>query len=488
MQTQRKYTLASKFGYASGDILGGGAFAMLSLLFLNYLVTVEGLNPGLAGAVVMAGKVWDAVTDPFMGAISDRTRSRFGRRRIYILAGIFPVILTFSLLWYSFGITGTMAKFFYYMVMYLLFSTAFTVVMVPYNALLPDMVGSYTNRASYSTIRMFLSNLAATLSVTIPPILLGAEAQRTTADYFRVAIIFGCFYGLPLLITFFSTWENPVEQTATSPTFMQMVHQFKNSFHNRAYRQYLGIFTFGQTATDISTTVTVFWLADVLHQPDKLFWVTAITMIVGMCTLPFNNWLAKNYGKQYPAFICGPFRCAGLVIAFFMSASSPLWLLIFVSVLNGIGSGAASFVPWTLLPDLPDSDELITGQRNAGIYAGMSTLVRKSTSGIAIFMVGTLLSVFGYVESTAGQTVTQTSGALLGVRLMFTALPLVLSLLAIWLGIRYTLTKENHAAVRAAIDCKRSSGNPVDDNAICKACEKVSGRSFTSLWAGKKDE
>lgn len=487
MNKQRKYTLASKFGYASGDILGGGAFALLSLLFLNYLVTVEGMNAGLAGAVVMAGKVWDAVTDPFMGVISDRTRSRFGRRRIYLLLGALPVLITFSLLWYSFGIQGTVAKFAYYVVMYLLFSTAFTVVMVPYNALLPDMVQSYTDRAGYSTIRMFVSNLAATLSVTLPPILLGPEAQRTQADYLRMAVIFACLYALPLIITFFSTWEEPVRQQSTSAGFGQMVGQFKNSFKNRAYRQYLGIFTFGQTATDIGTTVTVFWLTDVIHQPDKLFWVTAITMVVGMCTLPLNNWLAKNRGKHYPAFVCGPFRCAGLVIAFFMDAQSPVWLLVLVSVLNGMGAGAASFVPWTLLPDLPDSDEMITGHRNAGIYAGMSTFVRKFTSGVGIFLVGLALSAFGYVESTAGETVVQSATALLGVRLMFTLLPLILSLLTIWLGWRYTLTKPNHAAVRAAIDARRETGMPIDDTNVKKACEKVSGLGFSDMWVGKDE-
>jgi oligogalacturonide transporter len=171
-----------------------------------------------------------------------------------------------------------------------------------------------------------------------------------------------------------------------------------------------------------------------------------------------------------------------------MNSASPVWLLVFVSILNGIGAGAASFVPWTLLPDLPDSDEMITGQRNAGVYAGMSTFVRKSTSGVAIFLVGVILSLFGYAESAAGQAVTQTSSALLGVRLMFTALPLLLSAITIWLGFRYTLTKGNHAAVRAAIDHKRESGRPVADAGIRKACETVAGRDFASLWAGKPDD
>jgi oligogalacturonide transporter len=487
MNRQHKYSLGSKLGYASGDILGGGSFALLSLLFLNYLVTIEGMNAGLAGAIVMAGKVWDAVTDPVMGVISDRTHTRFGRRRVYLLLGALPVLIVFSLLWYSFGITGTIGKFVYYVVMYLLFSTAFTIVMVPYNALLPDMVDSYTDRAGYTTIRMFVSNLAAAVSVVLPPVLLGPEACRTRSGYLRMAFVFACFYALPLVITFLSTWENPVRQTGTSPSFGAMARQFKNSFRNRAYRQYLGIFTFGQAATDAGTTITVFWLTDVLRRPNLLMLVTAVTMAAGICILPFNNRVAKKYGKHYPAFICGPFRGLGLIIAFFMGPQSGPWLLVLVSVLNGIGAGASSFVPWTLLPDLPDSDEMITGQRNAGIYAGISTFVRKSTSGIGIFITGILLGAFGYTESTAGEIVTQTPAALMGVRIMFTVIPLILSLLTIRLGWRYTLTKKNHAAVRAAVDYRRGNGRPTEDRDVRKACEQVSGLPFSTVWAGKDD-
>ena len=106
--------LKSKLCYASGDIYGGGAFMIFSLLFMNFLVLVEGLPVVATTMIIFIGKLWDAVTDPIVGRISDKTRSRFGRRRIFFLIGIIPVYLSFVMLFYSFGIDNITAKIFYY--------------------------------------------------------------------------------------------------------------------------------------------------------------------------------------------------------------------------------------------------------------------------------------------------------------------------------------------------------------------------------------
>ena len=98
--------LFSKIAYACGDIYGGGSFIIVGLLLLVYLTNVEGFSGTLAGIIVFIGKAWDAITDPFMGQLSDRTRSRFGRRRIYFLLGSLPVFVSWVMLWYGFGITG----------------------------------------------------------------------------------------------------------------------------------------------------------------------------------------------------------------------------------------------------------------------------------------------------------------------------------------------------------------------------------------------
>ena len=99
-----KNRLRTKLAYASGDIYGGGAFMVFSLLFMNYLVLVEGLSVLAATVIIFVGRVWDAF-DPIIGRISDRTRSRFGRRRVYFLIGMLPVYVSFVTLFYGFGLS-----------------------------------------------------------------------------------------------------------------------------------------------------------------------------------------------------------------------------------------------------------------------------------------------------------------------------------------------------------------------------------------------
>lgn len=167
--------------YASGDIYGGGSFIIVGLLLLVYLTNVEGFSGTLAGSILFIGKAWDAITDPFMGQLSDRTRSRFGRRRIFFLLGSLPVFLSWVMLWYSFGITDTTVKFLYYTLAYIFFSTAFTIVMVPYNAILSDMVRDYNRRSAFTGMRLGFSAAAAIFCATVPALITGAYADPKQA-------------------------------------------------------------------------------------------------------------------------------------------------------------------------------------------------------------------------------------------------------------------------------------------------------------------
>jgi oligogalacturonide transporter len=381
-----------------------------------------------------------------------------------------------------------MSKAVYYAIMYSLFTISYSIIQVPYNALLPDMVDGYENRTGFVTIRLLISNISALISVTIPPLLLGSEAYRTHRDFLIMGVIFGCFYGLSVLVGFFSTWENPVAQSPEKGlTLREMFRKVSGTLRNKAYRQYLSIFCWGQMATDIVSAMAIFWLLDVLGQQGMLTLFSGVTMGVGALMLPVFNHIARRYGKHYPSFIFMPFRVIALVLAFLVGAVGGLPLLIVICVLLGIGTGSASYVPWSLLPDIPDSDEMISGEKKAGVFAGFSTFIRTLSSGLAVFLTGVVLQLFGYVESVAGETVLQQDSAIFGVNFMFAIIPILLSLVVIWTGYRYTLTKKNHAAITEAVAYKRQTGKPISDQSIIIACEKVTGYKFDEMWAGKVD-
>ncbi len=478
---KKKISLGSKFGYGTGDILGGGAFSLISVLFLAFLVSMEGIPAVWGGVVVMAGKIWDAISDPLMGVISDKTKSKYGRRRPYFLLGIIPVIVTFTTLWYSFGISSLMGKVVYYTFAYILFSTAFTIVMTPYNALLPDMIDSYVDRTGYSTIRMLVSNLSALVSVVVPPILVGMGVP-----YVMMGLIFGLFYGLPLIVTFKTTWE--IERPASTMKFSDTFKQLSISFRNKTYRQYLSIFIYGQMSGDVTSAMLAFWLADVVLKSGLMSVFTGVSLVAAVMMLPVNNIIAKTKGKHMVGVYLQPIRIVTVLIAFMFGPSTSTVALVALCVASGIGGSAAAFVPWSLLPDLPDTDEMINGSKNAGIYAGMSTFIRKSTSGIAIFLVSVILGLFGYVESTADVTIVQSATAILGVKILYCALPAILSLITLIYAYKYRLTKENFELIKQATEFKKETGEPIADAEIISACEYVSGMSFDKLWVGQKNE
>ncbi|MFI3168016.1 MAG: MFS transporter [Bacillota bacterium] len=477
----KKITLGSKFGYATGDILGGGAFSLISLLFLAFLVTVEGIPAIWGGVIVMAGKIWDAVSDPLMGVISDKTKSKMGRRRPYFLLGILPVIVTFTTLWYSFGISSVAGKTVYYIFAYILFSTAFTIVMTPYNALLPDMIDSYNDRTGYSTIRMLISNLSALVSVVVPPIIIAMGVP-----YPVMGLIFGLLYGLPLIITFKTTWEN--DAPVSTMKFSDMFQQLSISFKNKTYRQYLAIFIYGQMATDVTSTMLAFWLADVVLRSSLMSVFTGVGLAVAVMMLPVNNIIAKTKGKHMVAVYWQPLKIISVFIAFFFGANTATVGLVIICIVGGIGGSASAFVPWSLLPDLPDTDEMINGSKNAGIYAGMSTFIRKSTSGIAIFLVSVILGLFGYIESTADVVIVQSEMAIFGVKALYCILPLLLSAITFVYAYKYRLTKENYELIKKATEFKKENGIPISDTEVITACEYVSGMEFEKLWVGQNNE
>ena len=154
-----KLTFWQKLGYGVGDIYGGGSGTLISFFYLVFLVDVVRISPGLAGTVILISKVYDSITDPFEGVISDRTRTPMGRRRPYLLAGIFLVFLSFFLLFYPVAFESEAGRFAFVIFVYLFFSTVVSIVMLNYNALQAELTLDYNERTELTTFRIFFSTL-----------------------------------------------------------------------------------------------------------------------------------------------------------------------------------------------------------------------------------------------------------------------------------------------------------------------------------------
>lgn len=481
--SEKQVNLRAKLSYGVGDVFGGGAFLILSLFFLNFLTDVELMAPIMAGSIVMLSKIWDAAIDPFIGMVSDKTKSRFGRRRIFFLIGSLPVFISFVMVWYDFGITDSIAKYLYFLFAYIFFSTSFSIVMVPYNSILPDMVSDYKTRTSYSSIRMGFSVFSAILSGVIPGIIINTFTDDKKFAYLIMALIFGAMYGLCWIIVFFGTWER--KDISYIKPEKNVFANFLSVFQNKSFRIHIGMFLTGQGSVDVLTAMFIYYLTNVIGKNKQYSFVLGVLLITQLISLPIHTAISKKYGKTAPYKFGLPLWLIAMTISAFITKSSPVYLIYLVAFLCGIGCASTSFVPYSILPDISDVDELITGQRREGIYSGMVTFIRQAVNGITIGLVGVALQLIGYNTQVGSNGISQYT--ISGIRYLFVFIPIVLLLTTLVIASRFKLSESNHKIILNEINYRNEHGcPPPSDNENIKICENVTGVSYDKLWKGAR--
>ncbi|HOL17342.1 MAG TPA: MFS transporter [Bacillota bacterium] len=489
-----KSGLKYKLGYASGDIYGGAAFLVFSMLYMNFLILVEGISPVAASAIIFIGKIWDAVTDPIVGNISDRTRSRFGRRRIYFLIGIGPVFLSFIMLFYSFGIENMTAKIIYHCFAYMFFGTAFTIVMVPYNAILSDMTADYNERTDYTTARMLMSAGASLVAAVVPSMIIktvggpvNGPAQKT--GYLVMALVLAAVFASCWVATFFGTFEKKDYSACTRMT----IREWLSVFRNRSYRFFLGFFLSFQIAVDLMLALFIFYIDLVVLKYQSYELVMGTLLVLSLVFMVFQGMLARKWGKVFPLFIGMPVWILASVIFLFIDSSTPVFVLCLMAALVAVGSSAGNLSTWSTLIDIYDVDEIMTGTRREGIYSGFTTFIRKSASGVAVFVLGIGLKGLGFDQnqynllkaSSVNFDPSIYAGAQLvqGIKWLFVIIPVVLLSLTLYFAARYKLNNRRFDTLHKGIALFKSKGS-IDslDAAEIADIELVTGIKKSELW------
>lgn len=473
---KRENKLKTKIGYGAGDMYAGGAFLLIGLLFLNYLTDIVGLSGTVASLVFLIGKLWDAISDPLMGYISDHTKHRMGRRRLYFALGIIPIFLSFSLLWFNIN-APDFVQAIYYTFAYIFFTTTFTMVMVPYNGLLPNMITDYKQRTSFNMYRMIFSSFSAILSGVLPMLIIN-NASSPEQGYMLMGLLFGVIYAVPWIFVLKSTWENPIEikKDNHSNPFIIIYKQLKSAFSNRSFRQHASFYISSQTAADFLITLFIYYLTYVLFREGEFSFVLGTLLVVQLLSMPFHNYISQKYNKRTPFILGLSIWSIGLILTLFVSKDSPSFLIYVVAGLSGIGGSAAIFVPWSILPEISDVDEIITGERREGIYAGMSTLLRKTAQAISVALIGVYLDIIHYVPNTV-----QTDFARNGIKYIFMFGPLLFIVLAIIFVLRYPMTEEKHSILMNEIVSRKINKIVSTDSKVISICEELTGLKYDSL-------
>jgi oligogalacturonide transporter len=438
-----------RLAYGLGDFYGGASVGVINLLFLFFLTNIAGISPLQAGIVVFIGRAVDAVTDPLMGIISDRTRTKAGRRVPYFFWGVVPVMASFVLLWIV-PVWSGWSLIVYYAAAYSFFSVAFTMVMVPYAALAPELSSDAGQRASIVGARMACSIIGGLVSAVLPVTLINVLGGEVKTGYLWMSMLFGLAFGLIWLLMFFVMRGREICPAESRP--LKLSASVNQVFCNRPFRILIAVYLLAFIPNDITAANFKYFLNYYLLREGDFSLVVGLTMVSAVLSLPVYLMLIKKWGKPKTMLWGCLFRSACLASFFTLGPDSPLWLILFLSFLHGLGMGSSYAVPWALLPEVTDYDEAISGTRNEGIYSGVMTFIRKLSSSIAILAIGAILQAARY----SGEAAVQPPYALTAIRLTTILLPLALSLLAAFSVARFPIGPHNIGKLRSLVDTRRN--------------------------------
>lgn len=481
MNKEKKNNALSRAMYGMADIYGGGAFVIIGTFFTVFLTKALGMPTALAGTIPLIGKIWDAITDPLMGNICDRTTSKFGAKRFYILIGSIISAITFVLMWVGFGSSNVMGQYFFYMLMYILFSTGFTIVMVPYNALLPDMVEDYQVRSKFSGTRMICSTFGAILAGLIPTLVI--KDNTNAASYMIVAVLFGVIFFITILMTFLGTWERQKEPVKVG--FAESFTQSLTVYKSKSYRLFIGIFLFGQAAADFVTGLAVYYIDDVLNaygggRFTYLMGVILISQFAG--TIIFSIVMPKT-SKKFPLLLGTPLRLvATLAMLFFSYEGANFAIILALTFFIGLGMAGTSTTIYAILADMADVDELITSVNRPAVCSAMATFVRKIAAGLSSAIIGVMLAAVGYNETLAAAGERQAEATQSGIAYIYIFAPVVLLAFALTFTVLFPMNKKQFDVIKKEIARRKGEDDSVATAEEIAICEKVTGFAYDKLW------
>ncbi|MBR0348464.1 MAG: MFS transporter [Clostridia bacterium] len=508
VQGDFKTTILPMINYSYANMYMGGAGYIISMYFTVFLTDVVNLSLKQAGIVVMLATVWDAVTDPVMGIITDRTRSKTGKHRRYLLWGIPLMVISYTLMWNSFGLNGktnpalAMA---YFVIVYMLYKTAYTVIGVPHTAMLPELAPEYNLRTQYNSVGYLFNSAGMVPAFGIVVAILaifGSNDNLTSeskAPFLVIGIVLSVFFGLAVFLTYYKTREpSSLNNKNEKLDIRYIIHEYVLVFKNKSFRQYFFMSLAYQFATGFYANSKVYYIKYLANQYSGYALFNAVAGVAEAAAFPLNYALTMKHGKKKCGNIVTPLMVAGLAIGLIMqSGGSFIWsaLMMLSMLLYPFGMSGLGFVSTNIFPDLTDVDELITGRRREGVIATFSTLIKKSISGVMAAMVGFTLQSFGLItgdtvsqyEKTTGTLFEQSDSAILGVRICVAVIPIVAAIISLVLLKRFRMTKDDHTMIRAAIATKHKFGSVTLTDEQKKLCEMISGQKFENTWLGQSE-
>ncbi|MDJ0844627.1 MFS transporter [Crocosphaera sp.] len=449
---QTKLNFSTKLAYGIGELSGSLPSNILVFFFLFFLTDIAGLKPGLAGIIVMIGKIWDAINDPLIGWLSDRTRSPFGRRYPWMILGSIPLGLSCVLLWTISPSNHQPFQIIYYTIIALVFYTAFTAVLLPYSALSAELTQDYHDRTNLISFRSAFSIGGSILSLILAELIFN-WVNNEEKQYLILGFVAGLITIISIYISVFGTYKryNHVQQDYSNyskTSSLSFREKLSLVFTNFPFICVMIIYLCSWLSVQTIAAILPYFVINCMGLTEEHFTRMAI-MVQGTALMMMVVWsyLSRRLGKKVIYLMGIPFTIVA-ELGLFLLQPGQVILMYLIAIVAGIGIATAYIVPWSMLPDVVDLDQLKTGERREGIFFALVVQLQKIGIAVALFVVGKILDIAGYIPGSTGQ---QPETALWAIRMIIGPVPITLLMIGFVFAYLYPITQAIHQDILSKI-------------------------------------
>ena len=439
----KKLSFGLKLGYGIGDV-GCNIFIVTSGMFLLYYLTnVLGVEPSLAGLVLLFPKLWDVISDPIMGGISDATSSRMGRRRPYLLYSSIPFGLVFFLMFITPHYASHVNRALHTGLLFALACTLFTIYNVPYSSMVAEMSDDYNERMSITSFRMIASSVGVLLAggLAMPLVKIGGGGE---GGFRFMGIIFGLTISILCLTSVWGT-RNARSLPARKNT-LTFVEQAGIAFRNAPFKMLILMYIFQSLAIGVLMAGLIYYVKYVMKLPETHMGIIfPILIVTAIIFIPVWVRVGVRIGK-IRAYMLGLVFLALMLFSLYFTKSSNLNLFYGQIFLLAVGFSSFQLFPFSMLPDTIEYDEMLSGLRREGIFSGIWSCGQKTAYSVGPAVVGFALSISGF----AG-TGMQPESVEKGVRLVLCVFTTGMILLSLVPLLRYELTETRFEEIKSMI-------------------------------------
>ena len=435
--------------FAMADFYGGGGQALIGVLYFFFLTNVIGLMPALAGVVTLISEIWDAISDPLMGVISDNTRTKLGRRRPYILVGGCLLVVAFALIFLPVRGMTEAWKFVYCAATYLFYNTISTMINVSYSSMSAEISKNSEERDGANVLRLVVSTASAAVCTLLPSIVLDAfnsEKIDAMTLYLVVGVGFGVLFALPVVLCAVFVRER-VDVSFEKRKFS--ITEIVEPMKNRSFRQLVGMYLGQSLCMDVFSTGVAMFAAYVTSPKGSVTLFLGIFIAVQLCAFPLVNKLIKRVNVNQIYSFGLPLSVLALVC--FAIFGSNLYIAYISVFFVAAGFAGAQLTSWIMFPHTVDAGELLTGKRQSGSCSAIMTFARKSSSALVIFIFSMVLQFTGYDEALDVQPIAAQNG----IKYVMALTCIIFMIFGFVMAKKYVLSREKNSKVQKYLALSR---------------------------------